>query len=51
MRRAVLLTILMAVGGVSLTVSGYQQRQPPPIPTIERIRDNLYVITGADPNK
>jgi cyclase len=50
MRRAVVLTILMAVGGVSLTVSGYEQRRPPPIPTIERIRDNLYVIKGADPN-
>ena len=53
MRRTVFLTALMMAGGVSLTVASYQarQQQPAPIPSIERIKDNLYIIKGADPNE
>jgi hypothetical protein len=42
----------MAAGTVSVGVSAYQERQQqrPPIPAIEKIRDNLYVIKGSDPN-
>jgi cyclase len=57
MRRAILLVTLIAVGSLSLAVSGFQAPPPPAGPTpasmqatkIEKVKDNLYVITGSSP--
>ena len=54
MRRAMVLGILLAVGGLSSMAS---QQPPPSGPTpaslaatkIEKVKDNLYMITGSDP--
>src|SRR5262245_49565651 len=54
MRRCFVLGILMTVGVLSLTVAGFQQ--PPAGPTaaaievtkIEKVKDNLYIITGSN---
>ncbi len=53
MRRGPLLATLVAIGAVSLTVSAFQA--PPAAPSaaaiaatkIEKVKDNLYVITGS----
>jgi cyclase len=55
MRRAFTLGLLAAVGGLSIAVAAFQV--PPPAPstaalaatTIEKVKDNLYVITGSSP--
>ena len=55
MRRAMVLGILFAAGGLSSMAS--QQPPPPSGPTpaslaatkIEKVKDNLYMITGSDP--
>jgi cyclase len=55
MRRAFTLGLLTAVGGLSIAVAAFQA--PPPAPsaaalaatTIEKVKDNLYVITGSSP--
>ena len=51
MRRTVLLATLIAVGGLSMVMAscGQGQDSPPPVPAIEQVRDNLYVIKGGDP--
>jgi cyclase len=58
MKRGVVLGLLLAVGSLSLTVAGFQGPPAGPTPaglaatTIEKVKDNLYVITGsgvADP--
>jgi cyclase len=52
MRRTIFLSALLAVGGWSQIVANYQgQQQPAPVPPIEKIKDNLYIIKGADPNE
>jgi cyclase len=56
MRRAIVLGGLIAAGGLSLVVSAFQA-PPPAGPTpaalaatkIEKVKDNLYVITGSAP--
>ena len=55
MRRAFTLGLLTAVGGLSIAVAAFQA--PPPAPSaaalavtkIEKVKDNLYVITGSSP--
>jgi cyclase len=55
MKRLMLLAALLAVGGVLIAAAGYQQpSQGLPAPAlaatqIEKVKDNLYMITGADP--
>ena len=50
MRRTILLTVLVAVGGLSITVATTrQEREGPRLPAIKQVRDNLYVIQGGDP--
>jgi cyclase len=57
MRRAILLGTLIAAGSLSLAVSGFQAPPPPAGPTpaalqatkIEKVKDNLYIITGSSP--
>jgi cyclase len=56
MRRAILLGALIGVGGLSLAVAAFQAPAPSgPTPAalqatrIEKVKDNLYVITGSSP--
>ena len=50
MKRIICLAALLTVGGLSLTAASYQgQQSRPKIPAIQKVRDNLYVITGSDP--
>jgi len=52
MKRTVCLGVLIAVGGFSLAVSGFQgraERPRPPIRRIQQVKDNLYVILGGNP--
>lgn len=47
--------VLLGAGGASLAVTNYQalaqqQATQGPIPPIQRVRDNLYVIGSSDPN-
>ena len=52
-RRAIVLAALVVVGTLSIAVSARQQAPPGPTPvslkatTIEKVKDNLYVITGS----
>ena len=48
MKRTVVLGALMVVGALSGAARGYQAQQAhPPLPDIQKVRDNLYVITGS----
>src|SRR5437762_12783372 len=56
MRRGIVLTVLMAIGGLSLAAVGSQgpgQGGPSPqalqATQIQQVKDNLYMITGSDP--
>lgn len=48
MKRVVVLGMLVAVGAVTLQVAGAQNAQAP-LPAIQKVKDNLYVIAGSDP--
>jgi cyclase len=49
MRRAVVLTAIVAVGVLSVKLASYQQPQRlPDVRSIQKVRDNLYVISGGD---
>jgi cyclase len=49
MKRVVVLGILVVLGCVPLVVSGFQAPSPPALAAtkIEKLKDNLYVITGS----
>jgi cyclase len=53
MKRCVVLGALIAIGALSLTIAGFQAPPPGPTPAslsaakIEKVKDNLYVITGS----
>ena len=51
MKRAVLLGMLLVAGGLSMVAAGCGEgdSSPPPVPAIQQVRDNLYVIEGGDP--
>src|SRR5881396_3551973 len=57
MTRGVVLGLLISIGGLSMAVAAYQAPQPPAGPTpqalavtkIEKVKDNLYMITGSTP--
>jgi glyoxylase-like metal-dependent hydrolase (beta-lactamase superfamily II) len=49
MKRLVLLSVLVAVGGLSAGATTYQQAsQLPAVRAIQKVRDNLYFISGGD---
>ena len=50
MRRVLVLGTLIAVGGLSMTLSGLQTLPQAAVDAtqIEQVKDNLYVITGSD---
>src|SRR5579872_2256973 len=47
MKRRIVLGVLGAVGGLTLTGAAYQQRgqQGPKVAEIEKVKDNLYMLT------
>jgi len=53
MRRSAVLAAILAIGGISIAVSVLRAQQTGPTPaglkatTIEKVKDNLYVITGS----
>ena len=49
MRRAMVLGVIAVVGAVSLQIAGAQNAQAP-LPGIQKVKDNLYVIAGSDPS-
>jgi glyoxylase-like metal-dependent hydrolase (beta-lactamase superfamily II) len=52
MRRAVVAIGLLAVGSLSIGAVGLQQAQKlPPVRDIQKVRDNLYFISGGDTNE
>jgi cyclase len=49
MRRTVLVVLLVVVGGLSMAAAGLQQQQKlPTVRNIQKLRDNLYFISGGD---
>ena len=51
MRRAVLLVALMFVGGGLIGgAAAYQNQQQPRVRNIQKVRENLYFISGGDLN-
>ena len=48
MRRVVVLVSLVVVGVLSLSVAGQQQERMP-LPDLQQVRDNLYVIMASSP--
>ncbi len=52
MRREIALGMLLACGGIAWAGAAFQAQQPPgvKVPDIVKVRDNLYVIGGANPN-
>jgi cyclase len=55
MKRLAILLALLTLGGLSMAVAAYQQTQQGPsagalaATKIEKVKDNLYMITGSDP--
>ena len=49
MRRAVILGLLVAIGAGGMAVAAQQAQQPQPL-TIEKVKENLYVIVGGGGN-
>jgi len=49
MKRALVLVVLAAVGAVTLQIAGAQPAPQAPLPAIQKVKDNLYVIVGSDP--
>jgi glyoxylase-like metal-dependent hydrolase (beta-lactamase superfamily II) len=55
MRRIIVFSVLLAIGGVSLAVKGFQAPkgaapQGPPVAEIQKVKDNLYMLTGGGGN-
>jgi hypothetical protein len=66
MKRGIVLGVVVAVGALSMTLAGFQNPpagagqgrgegrgrgpQGPPVAEIEKVRDNLYMITGGGGN-
>jgi cyclase len=56
MNRAVVLSALVAIGGLSMSVSAFQQpaagapAQAPMVVEVQKLRDNLFVLTGGGGN-
>ena len=51
MRRGIMLGTVIAVGALSMAVSSYQELKPAALNAtqLEKVKENLYVITGSDP--
>jgi glyoxylase-like metal-dependent hydrolase (beta-lactamase superfamily II) len=52
MRRALVAAALLTAGSLSMAAAGLQQAQKlPPVRDIQKVRDNLYFISGGDTNE
>ncbi len=53
MKRSMLVAILVAVGGLSAGVAAFQQQQHKPlnVRAIQKLRDNVYFISGGELNE
>jgi cyclase len=51
MKRSLLVAIFLGVGALSMTIAAYQQpaAQGPQVIDVEKLRDNLYVLTSSTP--
>ena len=49
MKRVTVLSGLVAAGVLSAVVAAQQQQSRPPLPDLQKVRDNLYVITSSTP--
>jgi cyclase len=49
MKRSIVLGVLVAAGAISLAVAG-QQAQAPKVITVEKLKDNLFVLKGGGGN-
>jgi len=51
MRRAIVLGVLVAAGGLSVAAAGWQQQQPAPkVIEVEKLKDNLFMLKGGGGN-
>ena len=50
MRRSTVLGTMLAIGALSLTVSAYQQAPAEKVVTVDKVKDNLYVLKGGGGN-
>lgn len=50
MNRAVLAVVLVVVGAGCLAAAAQQQGGLPPVRDIQKVRDNLYMVSGGDTN-
>jgi glyoxylase-like metal-dependent hydrolase (beta-lactamase superfamily II) len=48
MKRTVLAAALLTVGGLSIGAASLQQQQPQAVRQIQKLRDNLYFLSGGD---
>lgn len=48
MKRTVLATALLTVGGLSMGVASFQQPRQQAVRQIQKVRDNLYFVSGGD---
>src|SRR5436309_458394 len=49
MKRAIVLCSLLLAGGLSVAVAAYQAPQAqPPLPDLQKVKDNLYIIEASD---
>ena len=50
MKRGIVLGLLLAVGALSVAISGYQApAQKAPLPDLTKVKDNLYIIAASSP--
>src|SRR5262245_27751933 len=50
MRRGIVLGTLLAVGALSLAVTAYQQPAGDKVVTVDKLKDNLFVLKGGGGN-
>src|ERR1700687_3296494 len=50
MRRGMVLGALLTIGALSAAVAAYQQAAAPKVVTVDKIKDNLFVLKGGGGN-
>src|ERR1051325_7542427 len=50
MKRAIVMVALLVVGGLSVTAFQQPQQQGPPVVTVDKVKDNLFVLKGGGGN-
>jgi cyclase len=49
MKRVIILSALLAIGGLASAIAAQQQQARPPLPDLTKVKDNLYVIASSAP--